>query len=87
MGTLLRVARESKPDVVLLDLYMPGVNGLVAGELLKRAMPQVKIVVVSVNDDPKTAVGALNGFGLRLEVLDGSGIPRLSVKLFAAANM
>jgi DNA-binding NarL/FixJ family response regulator len=53
------VARESKPDVVLLDLYMPGVGGLVAGELLKRAMPQVKIVVVSVNDEPKTALGAL----------------------------
>jgi len=58
--SLLRVARESKPDVVLLDLYMPGVGGLVAGALLKRAMPQVKIVVVSVNDDPQTAAGALN---------------------------
>jgi DNA-binding NarL/FixJ family response regulator len=76
--SLLRVARESKPDVVLLDLYMPGVNGLVAGELLKRAMPQVKIVVVSVNDDPKTAVGALNDWasGYVLKRSMGAELPK-----------
>jgi len=59
-SALLRRARELKPDVVLLDLQMPGVGGLDAGELLKREMPRVKIIVVTVNDDVKTAVGALN---------------------------
>ncbi len=59
-AALLRRARELKPDVVLLDLQMPGVGGLDAGELLKRDMPRVKIIVVTVNDDVKTAVGALN---------------------------
>jgi DNA-binding NarL/FixJ family response regulator len=57
---LLRMARERKPDVVLLDLYMPGGDGLVAGEVLKRLMPRIKIVVVTVNDDVKTARGALS---------------------------
>ncbi|HTQ96722.1 MAG TPA: response regulator transcription factor [Candidatus Acidoferrum sp.] len=76
--SLLRVARECRPDVVLLDLYMPGVGGLVAGELLKRAMPQVKIVVVSVNDDPKTAVGALNDWasGYVLKRSMGAELPK-----------
>jgi DNA-binding NarL/FixJ family response regulator len=57
---------------------MPGVNGLVAGELLKRAMPQVKIVVVSVNDDPKTAVGALNDWasGYVLKRSMGAELPK-----------
>jgi DNA-binding NarL/FixJ family response regulator len=57
--TLLRVARERKPDVVLLDLYMPGGGGVAAGEMLKRAMPRVQIVVVTVNEDVKTVISAL----------------------------
>ena len=56
---LLGVARERKPDVVLLDLYLPGGGGAAAGELLKRALPRLKIIVVTVNDDIKTAIGAL----------------------------
>jgi len=56
---LLGVARERKPDVVLLDLYLPGGGGAAAGELLKRALPRLKIIVVTVNDDVKTAIGAL----------------------------
>jgi DNA-binding NarL/FixJ family response regulator len=58
--SLLRQARELKPDVVLLDLYMPGMGGLDAGATLKRGMPRIQIIVVTVDDDVKTAVGALN---------------------------
>jgi DNA-binding NarL/FixJ family response regulator len=58
--SLLRVAKEVKPDVVLLDLYLPGVTGLEAGAALKRAMPRIKILVVTVNDEVKTAVSVLN---------------------------
>jgi DNA-binding NarL/FixJ family response regulator len=60
--SLLRVAREKRPDVVLLDLNLPGVSGLTAGVMLKEAMPRIKIVVVTVNDDVKTAVGALKSW-------------------------
>jgi DNA-binding NarL/FixJ family response regulator len=56
---LLRMARARKPDVVLLDLYMPGVSGFDAGPDLKAALPGVKIVVVTVNDNGKTADEAL----------------------------
>jgi DNA-binding NarL/FixJ family response regulator len=59
---LVRAARVLKPDVVLLDLYLPVMDGMEAGALLKRAMPRVKIIVVTVNDDVKTAVKALNGW-------------------------
>jgi DNA-binding NarL/FixJ family response regulator len=60
--SLLRVAREKRPDVVLLDLNLPGMSGLTAGVILKEAMPRIKIVVVTVNDDVKTAVGALKSW-------------------------
>jgi DNA-binding NarL/FixJ family response regulator len=59
---LVRAARVLKPDVVLLDLYLPVMDGMEAGALLKSAMPRVKIIVVTVNDDVKTAVKALNGW-------------------------
>jgi DNA-binding NarL/FixJ family response regulator len=46
-SSLLQAGRELKPDVVLLDLYMPGIGGLDAGEMLKRQNPRIKIIVVS----------------------------------------
>jgi NarL family two-component system response regulator LiaR len=48
------VARETKPQVVLMDLVMPGVDGVEATRLLKQAMPEVKVIVLtSFADDDK----------------------------------
>jgi DNA-binding NarL/FixJ family response regulator len=60
--SLVRAVRESKPDVVLLDLYLPGVGGLDAGPELKARFPGVKIVVVTVDDNGKTADEALKSW-------------------------
>jgi two-component system response regulator NreC len=47
----VRMARMDKPDVVLLDITMPGRSGLeVAGEI-KRAAPKAAILVLSMHDD------------------------------------
>jgi DNA-binding NarL/FixJ family response regulator len=40
-----------RPDVVIMDISMPGVNGIQATEQLKRAYPEVKVLVLSVHDD------------------------------------
>ena len=53
--SLLRVAGELKPDVVLVDLNMPLLNGLDASEQLKQALPKVKIIVLTMNEDPEIA--------------------------------
>src|SRR5690349_5993988 len=42
--TLLNTAAELKPDVVLLDIGMPLLNGLDAGRELKRRMPDTKLI-------------------------------------------
>ncbi len=48
----LHKARELKPDVVVMDLSMPELNGLQATEMLKAEQPKMKIVALTVHEDP-----------------------------------
>jgi DNA-binding NarL/FixJ family response regulator len=56
---LLQVAPTLKPDVVLIDIGMPMLNGFDAGRQLKRLLPNVKLIVLTVNEDYDLAVEAL----------------------------
>jgi two-component system nitrate/nitrite response regulator NarL len=47
----LRKARELSPDVVLMDISMPGLNGLAVTEVLRKEAPQMKVLVVSVHSN------------------------------------
>jgi DNA-binding NarL/FixJ family response regulator len=47
----LRLCREFRPDVVLMDIRMPGIGGLEATRTLARQLPDVKVVAVSACDD------------------------------------
>jgi len=47
----LQKARELKPEVVVMDLTMPELNGLQATELLKAEQPEIKIVALTVHED------------------------------------
>jgi len=55
---LLRVAESLKPDLVILDIAMPQLNGLDAGEQLKRALPSWKLVFMTMNMEPDVAAEA-----------------------------
>ena len=48
---LLQLALKTKPDVILLDLGMPNLNGFAAGQQVKKLLPTTKIVVVTMNED------------------------------------
>jgi two-component system response regulator NreC len=48
----VRLARLHKPDVILLDVVMPGGSGLDAIPEIREAAPEAKIVTVSMQDDP-----------------------------------
>jgi DNA-binding NarL/FixJ family response regulator len=49
---VLPLAARTQPDLVLLDLRMPGMDGLTCLELLRQRHPQIKTVVLSGVDEP-----------------------------------
>jgi DNA-binding NarL/FixJ family response regulator len=57
--TLLKAAVELKPDVAVIDIGMPLLNGLDAGRELKRSMPNLKLVYLTMNANPDLAREAL----------------------------
>ena len=57
--SLLTSAMELKPDLVLLDLGMPLLNGLDAGLELKKLLPRTKLIVLTMNQDADVASKAL----------------------------
>ena len=56
---ILPLVRRTKPDLVLLDLRMPGLDGLSALELIKRDHPEIKVVILSASSDPAVIQTAL----------------------------
>ncbi len=48
----LQMARQMDPDVVIMDINMPDMDGITATEELRRILPYVQIVILSVQGDP-----------------------------------
>lgn len=56
--SLLQLACELKPDVVVLDIGMPQLNGLDAGDQIKHLLPTTKLVFLTMNMSPEVAAEA-----------------------------
>jgi DNA-binding NarL/FixJ family response regulator len=56
---MVRSAIELKPDVIVVDVAMPILNGLDAGTQVKEALPSVKLIVLTMSTDIKLAAEAL----------------------------
>ncbi len=52
-GDVVARAAELSPDVVLMDLNMPGLNGLEATERLRRELPAVRVLVFTIHHEPQ----------------------------------
>jgi DNA-binding NarL/FixJ family response regulator len=57
---LLDLAASTRPDVIVLDISMPGLNGMDACAQLRTKMPDVRLVFLTVNEDPDIAAEAIN---------------------------
>jgi DNA-binding NarL/FixJ family response regulator len=57
-GTALPAVTEARPDVVLMDIEMPGKDGISITAELRTAAPGSAVVIVSMQDDPATRARA-----------------------------
>jgi two-component system NarL family response regulator len=83
-------ARATKPEVILMDVQMPKLNGLEATRLIKIEMPEIKIVMLTVSENDEDLFEAIKngacGYLLKTEEPDNffellSGLMRGEVPL------
>jgi DNA-binding NarL/FixJ family response regulator len=55
---LVEGAPELKPHVIVLDVGMPTMNGISAGQRLRQSLPNVKLIYLTMNQDPDLAAEA-----------------------------
>jgi DNA-binding NarL/FixJ family response regulator len=56
---VLELARAHRPDVVLLDISMPGLSGLEASLQLKQELPEIRVVMLSMHANEEYVLQAL----------------------------
>lgn len=55
----LKMARELQPDVVLMDLLMPGMDGIEATGILRKEMPDIEVIALTSVLEDSSVVGAI----------------------------
>ena len=73
----LKSAAAHRPDVVLMDIRMPGMDGVEGTRLIKERYPNMKVIVLTTFDDDEYVFGALK-HGASGYLLKGSSISELS---------
>lgn len=81
----VRLALELQPDVVLMDLNMPGVNGIDATARIVEAAPHVAVIVLTMFDDDDSVAAAIRN-GARGYLLKGARQDELRRAVHAARD-
>ena len=64
--TLLVEAMRLRPDIIIMEVLLPSLNGLDAARHIIKLIPQTKIIFLTVQASSKTCRGCLQGWRIRL---------------------
>ena len=81
----VEIARQTQPDVVLMDLHMPGMDGIEATRRILAGNPHTAVVVLTMFDDDDSVVAALRA-GARGYLLKGASHEQIRRAVHAAAD-
>ena len=70
----IALARQTAPDIILMDIHMPECDGLEAVKVIKQEMPQVQIIMLTVSEDDRHLFAAIKSgaSGYLLKTLEPS---------------
>lgn len=72
----IAIAAELHPDIVLMDLRMPGCDGVEATRILRESVPDTKVIVLTTYADDRSVLSALRA-GARGYLTKDSGAPEI----------
>lgn len=73
---VIRSVRKEKPDVILMDIRMPKMDGVQCTQIIKENYPQIKIIILTTFDDDEYVYNALK-FGASGYLLKGVSMDEL----------
>lgn len=81
----LHVVAETAPDVVVMDIQMPALDGIEATRFITQRQPGVRVVMLTMNEDDDTILAAIRA-GASGYLLKGSGAEEVQHAVRAAAG-
>ncbi|MBU5429254.1 response regulator transcription factor [Kineothrix sp. MSJ-39] len=74
---VVRSVRKNRPDIILMDIRMPEMDGVVCTQIIKENYPDIKIIIVTTFDDDEYVFNALK-YGASGYMLKGASMQELS---------